>query len=581
VLIAAFVTSSTSVATHAHGLAEVALTLSLPVVLATQVARSLSVRVMANARATAARELQTRFATGERMVATALHDELASLARALEQTRSLLLHADDAGASRLRALVEEAQIACEQARRSAPSSAFPDVPDPAEESSSFLVDRWARVEKTPSWWPMSAREVWAASVGSWLDSIRLLHTREIERVALAGTLYLRAGLILMLPGASSLTVVGVIPFESGVSALRDAGWFAGAAWALTIALASPWVVGWTVDARKPQALGALLVFESILAVCVLLATPSWIAFAFLAGPVNWLMRPRWRVRELSAAMAASAGLLVLGLALAGHVQQPWPVIAEMLAALLCFSVISNSFGLLFPLVAAHAIFVLPAWHLRAKRFQSLQWRMRAAPLASAVRSAVRVAREEREQSVVVARVQPQLERAKSRLEMAIGPSRRRPQLLRRRTFGEIVSNGLERAGRDPEHPIRCAVPMFQPPELSGGRFRSWRLANHVEVALARIAAEAVRHGEFELRCRCLRALSAETIYISVENDLPVEKTDFDVRPGRGAREIAATVGELPEGQLLTRGFGDGAAGIPVFVVEFSFVAELRSGRRTT
>src|SRR5207253_1628481 len=159
-----------------------------------QIGRVLGSRVTTSARVTAAREFQTRVAASERRVVSAVHDELASLARALEEVRSNLLRAAEDGAVRLRAVVDDALLACQQARRSDPSSAFPDVPDPADESSSFLVDRWGRVEKTPSWWPTSVRELWAASIASWLDSIRLLHTREIERLALAGTLYLRAAL---------------------------------------------------------------------------------------------------------------------------------------------------------------------------------------------------------------------------------------------------------------------------------------------------------------------------------------------------------------------------------------------------
>lgn len=577
---AVFVTSWASLAVRPHGITQAIATLMLLAVVALQVARPLSTHVAANARATAARELQTRFAAGERLVATAVHDELASLARAIEQSRSILLRAKDGGAARLRTVVDDVLLACDEARRSDPSSAFPDVPDPADESSSFLVDRWGRVEKTPGWWPMSVREVWAASIGSWLDSIRLLHTRDIERLALAGTLYLRAALMLMLPGSGFLMIDGVLPFGPGVSPIRDAGWAAGSAWALAMALGSPWVVGWALDRREPRALRALLAWESLLGACVLLATPSWIAFAFLAGPVNWLMRPRWRLGELTEAVAGYVGLLIVGLALAGQLRRPWSAIAEVLAAVSCLSVISNSFGLLFPLVVAHALFVLPAWHLRSTRFQRLQWRKRAAPLATAVARAVGVAAEERAQSPAVAEVEPQLARAKIRLDTSFEPSTNKPALLRRRAFGEIVKTGLDRAARDPEHPIRCAAPMFTPPELSRQRFRSWRVANHFEIALARIAAEAVRHGEFEIRCRCIRSEDAAVLYVSVENDLPVETTDSTVNPGRGAREIAAAVAELPAGQLLNRGFGRGVAGISVFEVQFSFAAELRVDTNT-
>jgi hypothetical protein len=123
--------------------------------------------------------------------------------------------------------------------------------------------------------------------------------------------------------------------------------------------------------------------------------------------------------------------------------------------------------------------------------------------------------------------------------------------------------------------------MFTPPELSRERLRSWRGANHLEVALARIAAEAVRHGEFEIRCNLRRSEDADIIYVSVENDLPVGGTAVAVSSGRGAREIAAAVTELPKGRVLKRSFGLGASGLPVFEVEFSFAPELRTdlGRR--
>jgi hypothetical protein len=415
-------------------------------------------------------------------------------------------------------------------------------------------------------------------MGSWVDSLRLLHTREIERIALAATLWIRAALVLMMPASGFLSIVGVVPFGPGSSPVRDVGWVVGATWALAVAMASPAIVASVIDRETESARKTLLRSESALGASTILAVPSWLAFSFFAGPVNWLMRPGWRphrTRLLLAAVMVWVTLFVAALVLAGRADTPQLLLAEVLAALSCLALISNSFGLLLPLVLGYALFVLPAWHVRAGHLQRHQWRERTAPVITALASAIDAAQAERRDSAAVREVEPQLRRAKARLESLMAIPHGRTQLFRRRTLEQVVRAGLRRAAEDHVHPIRCATPDFAPHHLAATQLQSWRVANHLEVALARIASEAVRHGEFELRCRCSCADECEVVWVTVENDIALEHADASATPaapGRGAREIESAVEQLPDGHLRQRGFTRGATGLPVFVVEFSFSA---------
>jgi hypothetical protein len=99
------------------------------------------------------------------------------------------------------------------------------------------------------------------------------------------------------------------------------------------------------------------------------------------------------------------------------------------------------------------------------------------------------------------------------------------------------------------------------------------VGNHLEVALGRIASEAVRHGEFELRSRFRLSADGSVIEVLVENDLPVEERLAEPRSeGRGARELAFAVDQIPGGALHRREAVDSSLGIPVFAVAFSLSA---------
>jgi hypothetical protein len=516
------------------------------------------------------RELQTRFAVADRQVLSAAHGELASLTRSIDQSRSALARSTDRSAIDLQPLLEDVLAACQRARREDPSSAFPDIPDPDDEASSVLVDRWARVERTPAWWPMSARELWATTAASWLDSVRLLHTREIERVALAGTLLLRASLVVTAPVAGGLTISGIVPFGPHVTQWRNVFWGVAAVWCGLAALAAPWVVWRIIDRRGSQARKALLVCESIISVGVLMAVPSWMTFAFVAGPLNWAMRPRWRSRPLALATSGFGMAFATGLLLAPGGASGEKLFLEIVMGLGCVGLISNSFGLLLPIVTAHVLFVLPAWHRKAARFQQGKWRERAEPIVLALEKALQKAERDRQGSPAVAEAAAQLQRAQLHLRhrLLVFPQGR-PELVRRRTLLQIVQTVLHRAATDPARPLRTAAPSFRPPELAQTRLVSWRVANHLEVALSRISSEALRHGEFEIRCTC--GTDGPNIVVRVENDVAPGGSDIaDEGRGRGSREITAAIAQLPGGRLLRRGTITGVSGIPVFVVEFSF-----------
>ena len=543
--------------------------LALPAFAILQVAGLLAAKVSTNSRMLVTRELQTRFAIADRQVLSAAHGELASLTWSIDQSRSTLARSTDQDAVELQPLLEAVLAACQRARRQDPSSAFPDISDASDASSSVLVDRWARVERTPAWWPMSVRELWATTAASWLDSVRLLHTREIERVALAGTLLLRASLVVTAPVAGALAIGGIVPFGAHVAQWRDVLWSVAAIWSGLAALAAPWVVWRIIDRSGSQSREMLLACESIISVGVLIAVPSWMTFAFVAGPLNWAMRPRWRSRPLALTTAGFAAAFATGLLLAPGGASGGKLFLEIAIGLACVGLISNSFGLLLPIVVAHVLVVLPAWHRKATRFRRRQWRERAEPIAVVLEEALQKAERDRHGSPAVAETAAQLQRAQVHLQRLLVFPQRRHGLVRRRTLLQIVQAVLDRAASDPARPLRTAAPSFSPPELAQTGLASWRVANHLEVALSRIASEALRHGEFEIRCTC--GVAGTDIVVRVENDVAPGSSDVvsDGR-GRGSREITAAIAQLPGGRLLRRETTTGVSGIPVFVVEFSF-----------
>ncbi|MGH9299416.1 MAG: hypothetical protein ACRDZT_05820, partial [Acidimicrobiales bacterium] len=416
---------------------------------------------------------------------------------------------------------------------------------------------------------LTVRELWATTAASWIDSIRLLHTREIERIALAGTLILRAAFVTIAPAAGFLTLGGITPFAAGIPVWRDAAWGVAAALSVLAAATSPWIVSRIIDRHDRTLRRAMLVCEALASVFVLLGVPSWLTFAFVAGPLNWAMRPRWRLRPLGLAACGFAGLFAIGLLIAPGSRGTKDLILEVAIGLMCLGLISNSFGLLFPIVAAHAIFVLPAWHLKAQRFQQRQWRARAEPIAGALQNALEEAERAGTRSPLAAETASQLRRALAHISRLLAFPPSRPELLRRRTMEQVVEAVLTRATKDPARPLRAASPAFDPPDLAQLRLHSWRVANHLEVALARIASEALRHGEFEIRCSCRSA--GDEVVMRVENDVPPGSPPAaDTPAGRGAREIVAAVSQLPGGRLGHRGIAVGVAGVPVFAVEFAF-----------
>lgn len=533
-----------------------------------RIARQLAAEVSAHSRALEKQALQTRLAIAERRVLSTAHAEFASLVRSLTQSRSVLARSTERAAIELLPLLEDVVAACQRARRQDTSSAFLDIAESGYAPSSVPMDRWARVERTPAWWPIGVRELWAATAASWLDSIRLLHTREVERVALAGTLLLRASIVAIAPFGAAFTISGVVPFAPHVATWRDATWAFAAGWAGLSAVAASWLVWRVIDEAERTTRVLLLVSESAVAAATLVAVPSWMTAAFVAGPLNWAMRPTWRLRRLSLTSAALLAVFAIGLVLAPEAGSTTNVVLEVALGVACVGVISDSFGLLFPIVAWHVLVVLPARHRRAARFQQQRWRERVEPILTRIETALRLGEISRPDSPAVAEATAQLLRAREHLGRFLVFPRARPPLFRRRTVGQVLETVLQRVEGDPTHPLRTAAPAFNPAPLAQTRTASWRVANHLEVALSRIVAEALRHGEFEIRCIC--NVAEGDIVIRVENDVPPAGDELGQDPGRGGGEISAAIAQLPRGRVLERGLTGSASGVPVFVVEFAF-----------
>lgn len=543
-------------------------------VVAAFVWRRLIRRGVISARLTSQHELRQRFAEADRLVSGTTHDELASLVRSLEDARALLDRSGDPSSARVSATVSDVLEVCDRIRSETRSSIYPDSEVPSEGAMSSLMDRWGRTEKAPVWWPQTLREIWAISLGAWLDSIRQLHTREIERLALAGTLILRAAIMLAALVAGSLMIAGVAPFTDSASTAGNVAWALCTTWALLLAAGSAWLVNRVLDVGRRWLRVALALVDGGLAVFLLLALPSWLDFAFLAGSFNWLMRPTWRFRKLSVCLAISVALLVVGLQLHGEPSLA-QVAAEIVVGVALLGLISNSYGLMLPVVVGHVFFVMPSWYLATRRFERRRWQTRAQSLTHALAAAAATASQEAAAgSPAVAEVEPRLEAARRHVEaLSASPHRSRTQLLRRRTLGEVVGEGLGDAVNDPDTSVRLASPTYAPPSLHDRRVRSWLNANHLEIALRRIGYEAIRHGDFEIRCAFV-LLSDGDVHVRIENDLPVGADLTPRRVGRGAREIAAAVDQLPHSDLILRGFEQSALGLPIFAVEFTFSSDM-------
>jgi hypothetical protein len=538
-------------------------------------ARPLLARAIANAKFQAQRGDTSRTIAAAQEVAGEAHTRLSTVLSALEELRAGLV-ARSPGELRLADALDEAIDSVRTSRSRWPASAEEDAGEAWDESASTLVDRWARREKVPPWIPARIEEWWPGGAGAWLDSVRYLHTREIERASLVGTLVVRAGLVLVAPLSAFIVLGAPVPFATGLSVWRNAAWLAAAVWFTVVATIAPRIVE-RVMSDDSRLVWILRVAETGAALATVIAVPSWLAFAAVAGPVNWFARPQWRLRTIASVVAISLGALAFSLRLADGGMSSRALVGSILLAGLTLFLISCSYGLMFPLVLAYVVFVLPAWGLRRMRTRRRHWRARIDPVAHELAVVVDTAAQESTRSASAGLLRTRLEELFAdvhELEDAPQPGRW-SNVIRKRSLRDVVVDALEHACDDPEPGLRWAEPVFVPVTLAEATVRNWRGANDLERTVARIAAEAARHGEHEVRCyvRLTAGGTAQPqLHVRVENDLRVRPVTAVPGSGVGAREIVAALGRLPGGELRFRGLDRNEFGLEVYGVEFALNA---------
>jgi hypothetical protein len=497
------------------------------------------------------------------------HDWLTGIEVSLDRAANAVAADGSAESRNIARAIESARAACLRARRS--WSGYPDGDGSVFGSTSRVVDTWEREEKTPTWWPAQARAVWVDTGARWADDIRLLHTAEIERVALAGTLMLRAAFIATLPLWAGLTA-GLVPDARPVTWVTVV-WLCASVWVIGVALASPWIIELIVSPRGGLTLRKVLVILEVpLALALLVTAPSWVAFQFVAGPVNWLMRPVWSLRRLL--VCATGFLLVLVVTLAMRtISGLGPIALEAVVSILVLAVISSSFGLMVPLVLGFVATVLPTWYIGARRRRVRRWRSLTKPVADAVDDALQLATADG----VVPEALPPLERAAALLHEAAfepRPERRLAIFARPRTLEEVLDAGMLRAEDDPENPLHVARIGYVPKHLGTNAVPSWRAANALETLVAAICAEATRYGANEIRTLVTFDDGAALLVFRFENDVAGNTRGSGA--GRGKAVIERHLGRLG-GDLLTRAGSVDSLGLEVFEVSFSCKSSLLDG----
>ncbi len=442
---------------------------------------------------------------------------------------------------------------------------------------------WSTQEAVPAWWPRAMRAAWLRTVAPWLDTVRIIHTRQIEAVALNVTLWLRAVTVLSVPTIGSALLGGVTPDGDP---LRTIVWIALAAAASITALGAVPLVDRVMDADRARFRRNLFLVEETLVLTALIVIPSWAVFVFSGGPQNWLQRPDWRMRRALTPLLLH--LSVMSVSLNFHGASARSIALQCTVGLVVLLLTSNSYGLMIPFVIYAAIGRPFIAHSRRERLEEtlvdprVDRALRIIDDAeSTIRAeALRLGTEDADHATSA--MVEQLRVARSAVHDAAEP---RQRSLPARTLSvilhEAIRTHIAATSTETSAYIQATAVHFAPPSLGARRVRSRALAQHLGDAMRTISAEASVHGIGLFQVRCTE--DDGRISILAANDVDSSSAP-DPGGAVGRRALQEAISDLPGGSIVWRGLTDGrivgeSETIPVFAVEFAFSSSILQPER--
>jgi|GEM_PF-5539720 len=377
-----------------------------------------------------------------------------------------------------------------------------------------------------------------AQVGSVLDEVRLLHSRDIEWSTLLFTLWARAALVGLAPALGS-----------AAPARRDAIWATAAGLALGSAGAAPSIADLAMDRGRNGVRARTLLLAAELPVSGLLAyfQPSWATVVFAGGSINWLQRPDFRWPRLAACVLALSGLQAAGLRRRGASATQAAREIALTLALIFYT--GSSYGAVLPLSVSTTAEVV----LRGR------WRQQRA-IRDAHRHLLAVADALRTAGAALSGVE-ELDAAAEQLEAKAEALERAPAVL-----SELVATVGARSGlavddatfetwsvlareRDEPVPVRLRTPIYEPSGLRDERVDAAKHAKALYELLFVILEEAALHGMSRVYVRAF--VRDERLVLRVANEKRVPAREG--ARGSGGTRIERFARKLPVGELDLRG----------------------------
>jgi hypothetical protein len=425
--------------------------------------------------------------------------------------------------------------------------------------SATSLHRWATVESTPPFLPLRARVVIARSLRP-VDVIRLLHTPQIERSALIATLWLRAAILIAAPIAGGLSLTGTVPLRAGASTGADVLFYVACGIALIAALLAPAIATRAMDPDRRTTRWTLFIGEEAVGLALVAVSPCWMVAVFLAGAVNWLERPDWRLVKLIAWVAVNLGVLAVAAVTVGHANVGQAALETLIAAA-AITVIGCSYGLMLPAVASTLLTLAILDRRREHRVDALASSGRKQVIAALEASTFAMRTEIERLDDTVAR-RDLVRRAEDALT---GLARERRQLDdrpgdprgRTRSFVDLCAQALAAVvppvGIDEEAHLHSATIDCFPTDVGRLVVERRRDARALVTLIKQLGYEAAGRGEGLLYPR-LGVDGDGRILVTLANEFSAApRTGF----GTGARWIERKVSAIPGARLMQRGAADG------------------------
>ncbi len=400
-----------------------------------------------------------------------------------------------------------------------------------------------------------------------IDLVRLLHTPQIERRTLVGTLWLRAAIVLAAPLSGAVSPSGDVPLGSGSTAPAEALYWLVACEAVATAILAPRIADFVIGrpVRWP-----LLLAEQALALALIGAFPCWACCAYAAGPIVWFEKREWSLWKIPV-----WAVLNLGAVLAFASQSP---VAEAAIAAVVVALIADSYGLMLPAVLAT---LLRGWH--AERTARKLIVARAARSRETVRGAIAETRVVLERAGEddgapdggeietlldgLAQAEEQLERT------AASDLGRPPHTLADICAQAVAGAGVSPAGWDPGAALHATQIECRPEDLGRLEVTSPGARRALERLVKRVVFEAVAHGLGLLSTRIEAA--GDRVVVAIANEVHPDRIDG---AGAGYRWTEALAASLP-GATVDPGLVEEFNGLTMWVVRVQLEVTCFKARR--